>query len=66
MRIPNERGNSFTLHVRNPTAAQQSAMKSAESVLAGEIPAVFINGMGKSNPSAEEVAGEYERTVARN
>jgi len=66
MGIPNKRGNSFSLHVQNPTAEQFSAMTRTETVLAGEIPAVFINGMGKSNPTADEVAAEYERTLAKN
>ena len=66
MRIPNRRSDSFRLHVNNPTPEQRDAMQSATNVLRGEIPAVFINGMGKSNPTAEEVAAEYERTVARN
>jgi hypothetical protein len=38
-------------------------MERAVDVLKGEIPAVFINGMGKSNPTAEEVAAEYQRTT---
>ena len=29
----------------------------------GDLPAVLINGMGKSNPTAAEVAAEYERTT---
>jgi hypothetical protein len=66
MSIPNKRGNSFSLKINNPTREQQAGMKRAGNVLGGEIPAVFINGMGKSNPSAEEVAAEYERTAAKN
>jgi len=41
-------------------------MKRTQAVLAGEIPAVFINGMGKSNPTADEAAAEYQRTLAKN
>jgi hypothetical protein len=66
MNIPNKRGNSFSLRINNPTPEQQAGMQRAGSVLGGEIPAVFINGMGMSNPSAEQVAAEYERTVAGN
>jgi len=66
MNIPNKRGNSFSLRISNPTPERLASMQQAQSVLGGEIPAVFINGMGKSNPSTEEVAAEYERTVARN
>lgn len=35
----------------------------AAAIMEGEIPAVLINGMGKANPTAEEVAAEYERTI---
>jgi hypothetical protein len=66
MHIPNQRSNRFALRVSNPTPEQRNAMQSATDVLRGEIPAVFINGMGKSNPTAEEVVAEYERTGARN
>jgi hypothetical protein len=62
MGIPNSRGNSFSLRVNNPSAEAQAEMKRAADVLQGEIPAVFINGMGKANPSAEEVATVYRRT----
>lgn len=60
--IPNERGSHFSLNVDNPTAAQRAALDRTVAVLNGEIPAVFINGMGKANPSAEEVLAEYQRT----
>jgi hypothetical protein len=66
MSIPNKRGNSFSLKISNPTPEQQASMQQAVGVLRGEIPAVFVNGMGKANPTAEEVAAEYERTVAKN
>jgi hypothetical protein len=62
MGIPNSRGNNFSLRVNNPSAEAQADMKRAGEVLQGEIPAVFINGMGKANPSAEEVAAVYRRT----
>jgi hypothetical protein len=62
MGIPNSRGNHFSLRVNNPSPEVQADMKRAGEVLQGEIPAVFINGMGKSNPSAEEVAAVYRRT----
>jgi hypothetical protein len=31
----------------------------AAAIMNGEIPAVMINGMGKANPPADEVATEY-------
>jgi len=39
-----------------------AASDRAVAILNGEIPAVFINGVGKANPSAEEVLAEFERT----
>ncbi len=60
--IPNVRGSSYSVNIDNPTREQDAAMKRAVSVLEGEIPAVFLNGMGKSNPTVEEVVAEYERT----
>ncbi len=32
------------------------------SVMAGALPAVFVNGTGKANPSVEEVVAQYNRT----
>jgi len=66
MSVPNKRANSFSLKIDNPSPEQQAGMRRAADVLGGEIPAVFVNGMGKSNPTADEVAAEYERTVVSN
>ncbi|TAK90384.1 MAG: hypothetical protein EPO06_08895 [Burkholderiaceae bacterium] len=60
--IPNTRGASFAAHIQNPTEEDKASLTRASTVLSGEIPAVFINGMGKSNPSADDVAAEFERT----
>jgi hypothetical protein len=61
--IPYVRSSSFSVYIPDPSAEQQQALKRSGSVLEGEIPAVFINGMGKSNPTAEDVVAEYNRTV---
>lgn len=60
--IPNTRTSSYSSSIAAPTAEQNAAIQRSVSVLNGEIPAVFVNGMGKSNPTAEEVAAEYQRT----
>lgn len=60
--VPNQRSSNFSLNIDNPNAEQRAAVDRAVVVLNGEIPAVFINGMGKSNPSADEVLAEYRRT----
>jgi hypothetical protein len=41
---------------------RRASLDQAVAVLNGEIPAVFVNGMAKSNPSADEVVAEYRRT----
>ena len=38
-------------------------LSSSAAIMEGEIPAVLINGMGRANPTAEQVAAEYERTT---
>jgi|SRR5690349_911840 len=62
MGIPVSRSNHFSLRIKNPSDDDKASMERAASVLRGEIPAVFINGMGKANPSAEEVARVYRET----
>jgi len=60
--IANVRQNRYQSSAVNATSEQRAALDRAVNVLNGEIPAVFINGMGKANPTTEEVAAEYERT----
>ena len=54
------RSASYSTNITNPTDAQKADLDRAVQVLNGEVPAVFVNGMGKSNPSAEEVALAYQ------
>jgi hypothetical protein len=62
MGIPNFRSSSYQATRDDPTPEQQAEVERAIAVLDGEVPAVFVNGMAKSNPSADEVVREYERT----
>jgi len=62
MGIPVTRSNSFALRISNPSEEDKASMERAANVLRGEIPAVFVNGRGKANPSAEEVASVYRQT----
>jgi len=62
MGLKTVRANSFSLHVPNPSAEDKANMERAASILQGDIPAVFINGMGKSNPTAEQVAQVFRQT----
>lgn len=63
--IPNARGSSFSIAISNPTDEQQAAVKRAVSIFNGEVPAVFVNGMAKSNPSAAEVVAEFRKGGGR-
>ena len=60
--IPHVRSSSYSTAIDNPTADQVAAMNRAVEVLNGDVPAVFVNGMAKANPSAADVVSEYERT----
>jgi len=60
--IPNVRSSSYSSNIKNPTEEQKAAMKRSIAVLNGEIPAVFLHGMGKANPTAQEVVDEYWET----
>ncbi len=60
--ISNRMSSSFHLNLTEPTAELQAAVKRTTEVMNGAIPAVFINGMAKSNPTLDEVVAEYDRT----
>jgi hypothetical protein len=60
--IPNERSSRFSSSINNPSSEQQDGVQRAVAVINGEIPAVFINGMAKANPTVEDVVAEFKRT----
>lgn len=60
--IPNTRSNSYSASIADPTTEQTAAIQRAVKVIKGEVPAVFVNGMAKANPSFDEVVSEYRRT----
>lgn len=60
--IPHRRSSSYSSAIQNPSQEQRANLERTAFVMNGEIPAVFVNGMGKANPSVEEVIAEYERT----
>jgi hypothetical protein len=55
--IPNVRSNQYRASGVN--LENRSNLERAVAVLKGDVPAVFINGKGKSNPTADEVTDEY-------
>lgn len=63
--IPNVRQSSFRAGVTNPTDEEKKLLEHSAAIVSGEIPAVFVNGMGSVNPSVQEVVGEFERTSNR-
>jgi hypothetical protein len=44
------------------SAEDHTNFENTVAVLNGPIPAVFVNGMGKANPSAEEVIDAFHGT----
>ena len=61
--IPNMITSSYSLRYTDSSDAFKARIQRTAAIMEGEIPAVLINGMGKANPTAEEVAAEYERTT---
>jgi hypothetical protein len=62
LNIPNKISASYSVDPENATEEEQLKIKQSFKVLDGKDPVVFVNGMGKNNPSADEIAAEYERT----
>jgi hypothetical protein len=48
--------------VFEPTEEKLASYKRLNVVMTGEIPIALVNGMGKANPSIDELVSEYERT----
>jgi hypothetical protein len=59
--IAHVKSASYSSYRTSPTQEYKVAMDRTMTVLHGEIPAVFVHGMGKANPTAEEVLAEYQR-----
>jgi hypothetical protein len=63
--IPVTRSASMSFDVANPTPEQVAGIKRAVEVFKRGAPAVFVNGMAMSNPSADQVIAEYRATRGR-
>jgi hypothetical protein len=60
MGIPNIRTSSYSVETSGPSTPQMSELLERSTVvLNGQIPIVLVNGMGKANPTVDEVAAEY-------
>ena len=64
--IPATITSHYSLRYTETSDELQARIKRTMAVLdapARDAPPVFVNGMGKRNPTLEEVAAEYERTT---
>lgn len=59
------RSSSYSSEIAEPTDAQQAGLERAVAVMNGTIPAVFVNGMAKANPTAADVVAEYRLTKSQ-
>lgn len=59
--IPVVRSSSFSLALNNPSKAEMASIERTTAIIQAAAPAVFLKGMGKSNPSLDEVVAEYRR-----
>ncbi len=60
--IPVKRGSSFSFNIENPSQEQRTAVDRTVEVFQQGAPAVFINGMGMSNPTTSQVVAVYRST----
>ena len=60
--IPVMKTDHYGAQVFEPNLETEAAFKRLNVVMTGEIPIVLVNGMGKANPSADEVVAEFRRT----
>lgn len=60
--VPNLRTSVYPAQAFAPTEENHAAYKRLNVVMTGEIPIALVNGMGKANPSADEVVSVYYRT----
>lgn len=56
------RGDSFSFDAADPTPEQMAGMDRAVEVFRRGAPAVFVNGMAMSNPTAAQTIAEYRAT----
>ena len=57
--IPVVRSDAFSFDLADPTAEQMAGVDRAIEVFKRGAPAVFVNGMAMSNPTAAQTVAEY-------
>lgn len=60
--IPFVKTDHYGAQVFQPNPETMAAFKRLNIVMTGEIPIVLVNGLGKANPSLDEVVAEFRRT----
>ena len=60
--ISNVRTSHYGAQVYEPNSDTEAGFRRLSVVMNGEIPIVLFNGMGKANPTVDEVVAEYRRT----
>lgn len=53
------RSNRVSINAIDPSEETRSKIERSSAVLRGTIPAVFLNGMASSNPTADDVFAEW-------
>ena len=61
--IPVVRDDGFAFDVADPTPEQMAGIDRAVEVFKRGAPAVFVNGMAMSNPTAAQTIAEYRATM---
>lgn len=62
--IPVVRGDSISFNVMDPTAEQRAGVERAVAVFKRGAPAVFVNGLGMSNPTTAQAVSAFRGTRA--
>ena len=60
--IPVQRASSLSVQITEPNEETKQRLQRLDAVMKGASPAVLIDGMGKANPTVEEVIREFRRT----
>jgi len=60
--VPVKQDSAMSFEITNPTDAQKAGVERAVAVFNRGAPAVFVNGMGMSNPTAAQTIAEYRKT----
>ena len=60
--VPVKQDSAMSFEITNPTDEQEAGVERAVAVFNSGAPAVFVNGMGMSNPTAAQTIAEYRKT----